>query len=156
MMQLLFGVILGLIVVLTALLGGLYVNKQKAESTLKHPRKLTEAQREKFLKLLSESPKGEVNVTAVKGDFEAITFAKELDGLFNIAGWFTQGVYQSGFVGNPTGLILTVNNAAETPSYAGLLQSAFRAIGFPASAEIHREDPAQSLNLTVGHNPEPE
>jgi hypothetical protein len=156
MSQLLFGLILGGIIVLAALFNGLYVNKQAAKlAASQHPRKLTKAQREQFLKTLGEAPAGAINVTAIRGDLESVSFANELNSLFQIAGWPTQGVRQGVFSGFPTGLILTVNSNEGVPPYASLLQQTFKAIGLPASAEINSNNPMQSLNLIVGHKLDP-
>src|SRR5947209_5631610 len=129
-MQLLFGLIIGAIIVLAALFNGLYVNKQLAQlEGNQPPRKLTPPQREQFLKLLSETPAGTINVTAIRGDSESVTFAHELDSLLNTAGWHTQGVSQAVFTRNPTGLILTIISIKEAPLCAGVLQHTFKAIG---------------------------
>jgi hypothetical protein len=152
MTQLLFGIILGVIIVVFALFNWLYINRNTGADK---SRQLTLAQREQFLKLLCESPGGNVNVTAVHGNRNSINFANELDNLLNKAGWPTRGVKQAIFTGNPTGLILTVNSSKETPPYASKLQHILKTIGLPVSAEMHTEDPIQSLNLTVGDNPNP-
>jgi len=155
MSQLLFGLIMGGIIVLAALFNGLYVNKKEAKlAASHHPRKLTTAQRDQFLKSLGEAPAGAINITAIRGDLESVSFAHELNSLFQTAGWPTQGVRQAFLTGNPTGLILTVNSREGTPPHASLLQNTFKAIGLPAPAEINSNNPLQSLNLIVGHQPE--
>jgi OmpA family len=118
------------------------------------PRKLTENQREQFLQTLREDPKVPLTVVSTSGDGESYAFAKELDALFNSAGWATRGVSQEAVSGIPPGLtFVTKNNDAAMFTQAVRLQDTLHAMGFAAQSRALESMPQGLLMLVVGPKP---
>jgi hypothetical protein len=118
------------------------------------PRKLTEDQREQLVRTLREIPKVPLAVVSLREDGESYTFAKELDALFNTAGWATQGVGQQTMSGIPPGLtFFTKSGDAATFNRAVRLKDTLHAMGIAAHSRAHARMPQGLLTLVVGPQP---
>jgi outer membrane protein OmpA-like peptidoglycan-associated protein len=114
-------------------------------------RTLTEDQRAQLLRTLREDPKVPLTVISILGDNESYAFAEELDALFDIAGWPTQGVSQQTVSGVPPGLTFVSNSGDATVSArAARLQDALRAMGIVAQSGALESMPEGVLMLVVG------
>jgi outer membrane protein OmpA-like peptidoglycan-associated protein len=117
-------------------------------------RKLTEDQRAQLLQTLREDPKVPLTVVSLSGDNESYAFAEELDALFDIAGWPTQGVSQQTVRGVPPGLtFVTKSGDATVVAQAARLQGALHAMGIVAQSSALESMPQGLLMLVVGPNP---
>jgi outer membrane protein OmpA-like peptidoglycan-associated protein len=118
------------------------------------PRKLTETQREQFLQTLREDPKLPLAVVSTSGDGESYAFAKELDALFNNAGWATRGVSQEAVSGIPPGLtFVTKSDDAGMVARIVGLQDTLHTMGFAAQSRALDSMPQGLLMLVVGPKP---
>jgi outer membrane protein OmpA-like peptidoglycan-associated protein len=118
------------------------------------PRKLTEDQREQLVRTLREVPKVPLAVVSLRGDGESYAFAKELDELFNTAGWATQGVSQQTMSGIPPGLtFFTKSGEAATFTRGIRLKDTLHAMGIAAHNRAHERMPQGLLTLVVGPQP---
>jgi hypothetical protein len=118
------------------------------------PRKLTEDQREQLLRTLREAPKAPLAVVSIFGDNESYAFAKQLDLLFNIAGWPTRGVNLQTVSGILPGLtFLTKSGDGATLARATLLQDTLHAMGITAQSHTHESMSQGLLMLVVGPQP---
>jgi len=118
------------------------------------PRKLTEDQREQLLRTLGEDPKAPLAVVSIFGDGESYAFAKELDALFNTAGWATRGVSQETVSGIPPGLtFVTKSGDAAMLARAVHLQDTLHAMGIAAHSRALESMPQGLLMLVVGPQP---
>jgi outer membrane protein OmpA-like peptidoglycan-associated protein len=117
-------------------------------------RKLTEDQRAQLLQTLREDPKIPLTVVSLSGDNESHAFAEELDALFDIAGWPTQGVSQQTVRGVPPGLtFVTKSGDAPVVAQAARLQVALHAMGIMAQSSALESMPQGLLMLVVGPHP---
>jgi hypothetical protein len=117
-------------------------------------RKLTEDQRAQLLHTLREDPKVPLTVVSLSGDNESHAFAEELDALFDIAGWPTQGVSRQTVRGVPPGLtFVTKSGDATVVAQAARLQDALHAMGIVAQSSALESMPQGLLMLVVGPNP---
>ncbi len=117
-------------------------------------RKLTEDQREQLLRTLREDPKVPLAVVSISGDNESYVFAQELDALFDIAGWPTQGVSQQTVRGVPSGLtFVTKSGDATVFARAARLQDTLHAMGIAAQSSALESMPQGLLMLVVGPQP---
>jgi hypothetical protein len=117
-------------------------------------RKLTEDQREQLLRTLREDPKVPLAVVSISGDNESYVFAQELDALFDIAGWPTQGVSQQTVRGVPPGLtFVTKSGDATVFARAARLQDTLHAMGIAAQSSALESMPQGLLMLVVGPKP---
>jgi outer membrane protein OmpA-like peptidoglycan-associated protein len=120
----------------------------------REPRRLTEDQREQLLRTLREDPKVPLAVVSITGDGESYAFAKELDALFNTAGWATRGVSQQTASGIPPGLtFLTQSSDVPILARAIRLQDTLHAIGIAAQSRALESMPQGLLMLVVGPQP---
>jgi outer membrane protein OmpA-like peptidoglycan-associated protein len=118
------------------------------------PRQLTEHQREQFLQTLREDPKIPLAVVSTSGDGESYAFAKELDALFNSAGWATRGVSQEVVSGIPPGLtFVTKSDDAAMVARIVRLQDTLHTMGFAAQSRALESMPQGLLMLVVGPKP---
>jgi hypothetical protein len=118
------------------------------------PRKLTEDQREQLLRTLREAPKAPLAFVSIFGDNESHAFAKQLDLVFDIAGWPTRGVSQQTASGIPPGLtFLTKSGDAATLAQAARLQDTLLAMGITAQSQTHESMSQGLLTLVVGPKP---
>jgi hypothetical protein len=118
------------------------------------PRKLTETEREQLQQMLKQAPVGTAHITSMLGDAESLAFANELEQLLSKTGWLTREVTQSAFTGSPTELVLTVSSKAKRSPAINALLNIFKSIGLPSSVKVDEKELSQSLNLTIGHQPE--
>jgi outer membrane protein OmpA-like peptidoglycan-associated protein len=117
-------------------------------------RQLTEDQREQLLRTLREDPKVPLAVVSISGDNESYVFAQELDALFDIAGWPTQGVSQQTVRGVPPGLtFVTKSGDATVFARAARLQDTLHAMGIAAQSSALESMPQGLLMLVVGPQP---
>jgi hypothetical protein len=118
------------------------------------PRKLTEDQQEQLLRTLREAPKAPLAVVSIFGDNESYAFAKQLDLLFNIARWPTQGVSQQTVSDAPPGLtFLTKSGDGAALAQAVRLQDTLHAMGIAAQSHAHESMSQGLLTLVVGPQP---
>jgi hypothetical protein len=118
------------------------------------PRKLTEDQQEQFLRTLREDPKVPLVVVSIFGDNESYAFAKQLDMLFDIAGWPTRGVSQQTVSDTPPGLtFVTKSGDAAVFARAVRLQGTLHAMGIAAQSHTHESMSQGLLTLVVGPQP---
>jgi hypothetical protein len=118
------------------------------------PRKLTEDQREQLLRTLREDSKAPLTVVSIFGDNESYAFAKQLDLLFNIAGWPTRGVSQQTVSGIPPGLTFVANSGdGAMLARAVRLQDTLHAMGIAAQSHTHESMSQGLLTLVVGPKP---
>jgi outer membrane protein OmpA-like peptidoglycan-associated protein len=117
-------------------------------------RTLTDDQRAQLLRTLREDPKVPLTVVSISGDHESHAFAAELDRLFDLAGWPTQGVSQQTVSGVPPGLTF-VTNSDDAPvlARAAGLQDTLRAMGVAAQSSALESMPQGVLMLVVGPKP---
>jgi hypothetical protein len=120
----------------------------------REPRRLTEDQRAELLRTLREDPKVPLTVVSISGDNESYAFAKQLDLLFDIAGWPTRGVSQQTVSGIPPGLtFLTKNSDGAALAQAIRLQDTLLAMGIAAQSHTHESMSQGLLTLVVGPQP---
>ena len=119
------------------------------------PRQLTEDQRVQLVRTLRDVPHVPLTVVAPVRDDESQAFAKELDALFNAAGWATQGVSPQVMHGTPPGLLL-VHNSGDAATFAPAvhLQDVFNAAGIAARIRPQKGMPQGLLTLVVGPKPQ--
>jgi hypothetical protein len=121
------------------------------------PRHLTEDQQAQLVRTLGAGPQVPLAVVASARDDESHAFAKELDGLFNAAGWATQGVRvsQQAMRDTPPGLLFVYNSVdATTFAPAVRLQNVFNAVGIAAQSRPQKGMPQGVLTLIVGPKPQ--
>jgi outer membrane protein OmpA-like peptidoglycan-associated protein len=115
---------------------------------------LTEDQRTALLRTLQEDPKVPLAVVSISGDGESHAFAKELDALFNTAGWATQGVIPQTVSGIPPGLtFVTKSGDAAMLARAVRLQNTLHELGIATHSRAVESMPQGSLMLIVGSQP---
>jgi outer membrane protein OmpA-like peptidoglycan-associated protein len=113
--------------------------------------KLTEDQRKTLLRTLQEDRKVPLTVISIMGDGESHAFAKELDALFNTAGWATQGVVPQTVSGIPSGLtFVTKSGDAAMFTRAARLQDTLHEMGIATQNRAVESMPLGSLMLIVG------
>jgi hypothetical protein len=119
------------------------------------PRGITPEQRRQFLAFLKDKPRGRVGLVTVKGDGEAQGFALELEEMLKEAGFETEGVSHAMFPREvPRGLILRLHNQQSAPPHAGSVQLALEHIGIPAPGVPSSQEPANSMTIVIGRNPD--
>jgi hypothetical protein len=158
---------------LASLLGGLawwsgnrrdYLKTQR-EQELQRPRQLSHQQREQFLTILKETPYG-IGMDLPIGDPEAFTFGKELQTLFNDAGWTVGGrLGETTFDPPRFGIEIEVDlriesqENQETPiPEISVLERVFHIVGMTPKIDVVRtiqRPPYKFINLHVGHKPKP-
>lgn len=124
-------------------------------------RTLTAKQKQEFIALTKDIPKGLLGVTAMDGDPESIAFARQLTAMFKEAGWDPDFGSVTLMGATPVGLDLTVPSKApvgpDSPLYhAAMLEKALETIGFPTNTD---ENPGLKVGqavLIVGHKPRPQ
>lgn len=116
------------------------------------PREITAAQRQQFLALVGDGPKGPITVGRIQGDAEIGRYYAQMIDLVTAGGWTVTD--------RPLWLDLTfegvfirVRSAETAPSRARLLQDALKAIGVVAHGEVSQDLPAERLELMIGHQP---
>jgi outer membrane protein OmpA-like peptidoglycan-associated protein len=118
------------------------------------PRRLTEDQREQLLRTLREDPKIPLTVVSISGDNESYAFARNLDMLFDIAGWPIRRVSQQTVSGVPPGLTFVSQSGDATVSArAARLQDTLHAVGIAAQSSALESMPQGVLMLVVGPKP---
>jgi hypothetical protein len=119
------------------------------------PRGVTAEQRRLFVTFMKDKPRGRIGLLTVTGDGEAHDFALELEGMLREAGLDTEGVSQAVFPREvPRGLLLRLRNKQTAPSHAGPVQLALEHIGFPTPGVPSAQEPANSVTLVIGRNPD--
>jgi hypothetical protein len=117
----------------------------------REPRRLTEEQREQLLRTLREDPKIPLTVVSLSGDNESYAFARNLDMLFDIAGWPIRRVSQQTVSGVPPGLTFVSKSGDATVSArAARLQDTLHAVGIAAQSSALESMPQGVLMLVVG------
>jgi hypothetical protein len=120
----------------------------------REPRRLTEDQREQLLRTLREDPKIPLTVVSISGDNESYAFARNLDMLFDIAGWPIRRVSQQTVSGVPPGLTFVSKSGDATVSArAARLQDTLHAVGIAAQSSALESMPQGVLMLVVGPKP---
>jgi hypothetical protein len=120
----------------------------------REPRKLTEGQREQLLRTLREDPKVPLAVVSLSGDNESYAFARNLDMLFDIAGWPIRRVSQQAVSGVPPGLtFVSKSGDAAVFAQAARLQDTLHAVGIEAQSSVLESMPQGVLTLVVGPKP---
>jgi hypothetical protein len=118
------------------------------------PRRLTEDQREQLLRMLRKDLKVPLAVVSISGDNESYAFARNLDMIFDIAGWPTRGVSQQTVSGVPPGLtFVSKSGDAAVSARAARLQDVLHAVGITAQSSALESMPQGVLTLVVGPNP---
>jgi hypothetical protein len=119
------------------------------------PRALTAEQRRLFVTFMKGKPHGRIGVLTVTGDGEAHGFAVELEGMLREAGLETDGVSEAVFPREvPRGLLRRLRNQQTAPRHAGPVQLALEHIGFPTPGVPSSQEPANSVTLVIGRNPD--
>jgi hypothetical protein len=118
------------------------------------PHKLTEDQRNALIRTLQQDQKIPLTVVSIIGDGDSHAFAKELDALFNTAGWATQGVVPQAVSGIPPGLtFVTKSGDAAMFDRASRLQDTLHEMGIATQNRAVESMPLGSLMLIVGPQP---
>ena len=134
--------------------GKLTVEMSAETRQRREPRRLTEDQREQLLRTLREDPKIPLTVVSISGDNESYAFARNLDMLFDIAGWPIRRVSQQTVSGVPPGLTFVSNSGDATVSArAAHLQDTLHAVGIAAQSSALESMPQGVLMLVVGPRP---
>jgi hypothetical protein len=120
------------------------------------PRALTREQQAALIRLLSDGPKGPVNVVCVLGDDESKGFATQIDNVLASAGWNVGQFIVRFFPGSgPVGFGIVLHSTLAVPSYVLHIQQAFFAVGVPVSGVADSNLPEGTVEVTVGHKPNP-
>ena len=116
------------------------------------PCTITPQQREAFLAVAVSMPKGPVEVNCVMGDGEARAFAMDIHALLIEAGWNIGPLTRTLYSGNPTGIIIAINNTIQAPPpYAELIADTLDDIGLSVKREMNKEIPPDGVRIVVGH-----
>jgi hypothetical protein len=119
------------------------------------PRGISPEQRRLFVTFMKDKPRGRIGLLTVTGDGEAHGFALEIETMLKEAGLETEGVAQAVFPREvPRGLVLRLRNKHMAPAHAGPIQLALEQIGFPAPGVPSSQEPANSVTLVIGRNPD--
>jgi hypothetical protein len=131
------------------------MKRARAAKQSGQPRAITPEQRRQFVAFLKDKPRGRIGLLTVKGDGEAHGFALEIEDLLKEAGFETNGVSHAMFPREvPRGLILRLHNEQSAPAHAGSVQLALEHIGFPAPGVPSSQEPANSMTIVIGRNPD--
>jgi hypothetical protein len=118
------------------------------------PRRLTPDQQSQLLHTLRANPKGNIDLFCTSGaGSEPCDFAAEIASILKTAGWTVNKIEEGLIMKNKEGLFLKVHSAESAPEYAGLLQNALTAIGFPTGAQEDQNRPEHSLQLLINTKP---
>ncbi|MEE8583331.1 MAG: hypothetical protein V3T83_00605 [Acidobacteriota bacterium] len=113
---------------------------------------LSQRQREKLLRALSDKPSGEVTLVAVAGDADSNSLAKGLQEALTEAGW-TVAFRQGQFTSKPQGLYFVVHSQESMPQYTLQLAVGLAVIDLmpmPAKIRVNAKKPPGSLAIVVG------
>ena len=128
------------------------IQNLKAELEALTPRKISDPQRESFIKSLKDSPKGPIAVIVLGSSAEATDFANHMRSLFDTAGYadpekktvvFSQATYNGGR--SDSSFLATFPN--DTIAWKGSVQTALTTMGIPESDTI---DDKGGLELKPG------
>lgn len=119
------------------------------------PRHIDPEQQRQFVAFMKGKPRGRIGLLTVIGDNEAHAFAVELERMLKEAGLDTDGVGTAVFYREvPRGLLLRLRSAEAAPPQATSIQLALEHIGLHAPGTASQLEPANSVTLIVGRNPE--
>lgn len=147
----LFGAVAGLLT-LAAWMTGNRVGTLKAE--LQAPRRVSAEDRTTILSALGEGVPGTLDIAAVNGNDEALTFARDLRVLLQDAGWTVTGLSRTVFPEQYVGVVLRVNDVAAPPPFAVGLLGALDSAGFSPSLAGSVKNEPDTLTLIVGPKPQ--
>ena len=121
-------------------------------------RTITAKQKQQFLDLTKDIPKGSLAITSMDGDPESAAFAKQLNDLFTAAGWSPTLGSVTMVGGTPMGLLLRVPSLVpvkqDSPLFhAVILEKALEKIGFQTGTLENKDLPKDKGDLLVGHKP---
>ncbi len=117
------------------------------------PRALTVQQSDVFLKVLSSSPRGIVDLESPADDAEAGAFASQIADLLNRSGWkinFVRAQYHNAV--NPRGVHISIFADEQRP-IATALVAAFEAIGVTVKLTSSRNVSPPPVLIRVGSKP---
>lgn len=109
-------------------------------------------QLEKMVQRLRSRAHGAVTIRAVKGNEEALGFARALQRLFVAAGWTTGAVEAVATEGNADDVVLS-SGTFPPPAEVTTIFSALSAAGIPINTALDPNLPAQSVQLFVSAKP---
>ncbi len=115
-------------------------------------RHLTDEQRTKLLAALNAAPKGKIAFLCVSGHMEAYVFMRELQAVFEQAGWRIMASAEQDFLGSPSGLFV---RAGDRKFSTGVWES-LRAAGLHLTRAAEYKDIAtadDNVELIVGLHP---
>jgi hypothetical protein len=113
------------------------------------PRSLSPQQQLTLEKALRAMGPREIQLTAVLGDQEAISLAKQLESVFKRAGWTTSGVNQTVFAGPVMGLLL-VTPSDPAPAAVMELFRALHSSGLKSTGDVNPGADPEKLAIIVG------
>lgn len=116
------------------------------------PRALSEEQKQKFVAFMSDKTKGKVEIR-LQNDPESYAFAQEIEQMLKESGCETN-LEIILIPGSFRGLRFSVKSESEPPSHAGVLQHAFKEIGYFIEAQVDGKLEPDQLFLFVGYKPE--
>lgn len=115
--------------------------QEKSRSIPKHivPRIITELSRFKGASVL---------VNVLRGDKEALAFAKELKWIFEEAGWTVNGVTEVQYGPAVKNIVIVLRDAGQKPK-ANYLFSVFKALQYASTAQLNKNQ-REDLGLLIG------
>lgn len=114
------------------------------------PRMISTSQRNTFRRMMIDSAKGKVSISAISGDNEAAGFAQAITSMLEDCGFTITA--QSSFIatGQVEGLALVVADNKNTPAHAEPLLVALRTVGLEVRGHIQTGTPLAEVHIIVG------
>jgi len=117
---------------------------------------ITPDQENSMLRLLADSPKGKVQMTAIESDQEAVAFLQKIESILKKSGFQVEvglAMMLSGPRGAPVGLCLTIKDSNAVPPHAQAIGDAMAKIGLNPLTSINPDRAPDVLYITVGAKP---
>jgi hypothetical protein len=106
-------------------------------------------QRQTLLRLLTNAPKGRVQIWWVAGESDAYPLALQIQGILKECGW--SEVTEHMAVGTTgVGFFIAIHNGEPAPAHAGLLQHAFISVGIALTALAEPDTPVGAVRIYIG------
>jgi hypothetical protein len=129
-------------------------DKLKALQSDTAPRSLDATTRTRLIAALAAcDSQRSVSIATPFSDRETQDFAAQIASAFRDAGWEVEGPGRSFITTAPSYFIIEVDSVELAHPCAGLVQKAFRDVGFEVRGEIHPKAPSDKINLIIGTKP---
>jgi len=120
-----------------------------AEDAAQHH--LPPALKARLIALLQERPKGQVNISSMKGDPDSLAYSTELASVLTAGGWSTVRMGPMAEFPGSAGLFFMIKSAGSEPENTKYIIHSFIEAGLRPSTVLNKALQENTLLLVVGH-----